>query len=193
MFRRLYNWTMELSSKRHALWALALVSWSESFVFPVPPDVMMVPMILARRDRAWTIALVASLASVAGGATSWAIGYYFFETLGRDILEFYGYLDRYDAFRASYNAWGIWIIIGGAVTPFPYKVIAIASGVTQLNLFTFLWASLLGRTVRFFIEAALLWHYGERLRNFIERYLGWLVAGAFGVLIGGFVLAKYML
>lgn len=193
MFRRLYNWTMDLSGKRHALWALAAVAWSESFVFPVPPDVMMVPMILARRDRAWTIAIVASLASVLGGLTSWAVGYYFFETLGRDILEFYGYLDRYDAFRSGYNAWGIWIIIGGALTPFPYKVIAIASGVTQLNVLTFVWASLLGRTVRFFIEAVLLWHYGERLRSFIERYLGWLVAGAFGLLIGGLVLAKYML
>ncbi len=189
MFRRLYNWTMDLSGKRHALWALAAVSWSESFVFPIPPDVMMVPMILARRERAWMIATVASLASVLGGLTSWLVGYYFFESVGRDILELYGHLDNYERIRDSYNLWGVWIILGGALTPFPYKVIAIASGVTQLDWLTFVWASLLGRSLRFFLEAALLWRFGERLRQFIERYLGWLVGASFVFVVGGLYLA----
>ena len=189
MFRRLYNWTMDLSGKRHALWALAAVSWSESFVFPIPPDVMMVPMILARRERAWVIAIVASLASVLGGLTSWVVGYYFFESVGRDILDFYGHLDNYERIRDSYNLWGVWIILGGALTPFPYKVIAIASGVTQLDWLTFVWASLLGRSLRFFLEAALLWRFGERLRQFIERYLGWLVGASFVFVVGGLYLA----
>ena len=189
MFRRLYNWTMDLSGKRHALWALAAVSWSESFVFPIPPDVMMVPMILARRERAWTIATVASLASVLGGLTSWLVGYYFFESVGRDILDFYGHLDNYERIRDSYNLWGVWIILGGALTPFPYKVIAIASGVTQLDWLTFVWASLLGRSLRFFLEAALLWRFGEHLRQFIERYLGWLVGASFVFVVGGLYLA----
>jgi len=189
MFRRLYHWTMDLSGKRHALWALAAVSWSESFVFPIPPDVMMVPMILARRERAWVIAIVASLASVLGGLTSWVVGYYFFESVGRDILDFYGHLDNYERIRDSYNLWGVWIILGGALTPFPYKVIAIASGVTQLDWLTFVWASLLGRSLRFFLEAALLWRFGERLRQFIERYLGWLVGASFVFVVGGLYLA----
>ena len=189
MFRRLYNWTMDLSGKRHALWALAAVSWSESFVFPIPPDVMMVPMILARRERAWMIATVASLASVLGGLTSWLVGYYFFESVGRDILDFYGHLDNYERIRDSYNLWGVWIILGGALTPFPYKVIAIASGVTQLDWLTFVWASLLGRSLRFFLEAALLWRFGEHLRQFIERYLGWLVGASFVFVVGGLYLA----
>jgi len=180
---------MDLSGKRHALWALAAVSWSESFVFPIPPDVMMVPMILARRERAWMIATVASLASVLGGLTSWLVGYYFFESVGRDILELYGHLDNYERIRDSYNLWGVWIILGGALTPFPYKVIAIASGVTQLDWLTFVWASLLGRSLRFFLEAALLWRFGERLRQFIDRYLGWLVGASFVFVVGGLYLA----
>jgi len=193
MLRGLYNWVMVQAEGKHALWALAILFFAESSFFPIPPDVMLVPMILAARQRAWLIAGVCTLASVSGGLGGYAIGYYLFDAAGRPMLEFYGYLDKFAHFQARYNEWGAWIVAFFGLTPFPYKVITIASGVTELNIFTFTGASAVSRATRFFLEAALLWHFGAPIRAFIERRLGLVTTIFFVTLFLGFVLLKYLI
>jgi membrane protein YqaA with SNARE-associated domain len=188
--RRLYDWTMAQASGRHALWMLAVVAFVESSIFPIPPDVLLIPMVLAARQRAWLIATLCTVSSVSGGLLGYAIGALVFEGLGRPIVELYGYTAQFAEFRQSYNEWGAWIVFGAGLTPFPYKVITIASGVTGLDLVTFTIASIVGRGLRFFMVAALLWWLGEPIRRFIERNLGWLTALFFVLLFGGFIALK---
>jgi membrane protein YqaA with SNARE-associated domain len=192
VLRKTYDWTMRLAAKPHALWALAAISFIESSVFPIPPDILLIPMVLARPRQAWLIAGVCTLSSVAGGFAGYAIGMFLFEVLGRPILDLYGYLDRFAAFQELYNAWGAWIVAAGGATPIPYKVITIASGVTQLDPWVFGIASVLSRGVRFFLVAALLWAWGEPMRAFIERRLGLLVTLGFALLLGGFLALKLL-
>ena len=193
MLRGLYDWTMGLAGHRHALWALAVVSFVESSMFPIPPDVLLIPMVLAAREKAWKIAAVCTVASVLGGLAGYAIGALLFETVGRPILEFYGKTDVFLEFQDAYNEWGAWIVAGAGVTPFPYKVITIASGVTGLSLVVFTVASVLSRGARFFVVAALLWKFGPTLRDFIERRLGLMFTIFFVSLVGGFVLIRFVL
>jgi membrane protein YqaA with SNARE-associated domain len=188
----LYDWTMAQATRPYALWTLALVSFVESSIFPIPPDVLLIPMVLAARHRAWLIAGVCTVASVLGGFLGYAIGALLFETLGQPILEFYGYLDKFAEFQARYNEWGAWIVFGAGLTPFPYKVITIASGVTLLDPVTFGIASVLARGLRFFAVAALLWWFGEPIRLFIERNLGWLTVLFFVFLFGGFLVLRLL-
>ena len=183
---------MAQAEKPYALWTLALISFVESSVFPIPPDVLLIPMVLATPSRAWLIAGVCTVSSVAGGLAGYAIGALLFETLGQPILEFYGYLERFAEFQASYNEWGAWIVFGAGLTPFPYKVITIASGVTGLDPATFMIASVVGRGLRFFAVAALLWWFGVPIRRFIERNLGWLTVLFFVLLFGGFLVLKLL-
>ncbi len=183
---------MDLAGHRHALTALALVSFAESSVFPIPPDIIMIPMILAAPHRAWLIATVCTLASVVGGLAGYAIGALLYETVGQPIVAFYGYLDRYAEFQQRYEEWGAWIVAGAGVTPFPYKVITITSGVMNLDLLVFTVASVLSRGARFFLLAALLWKFGPPIRGFIERYLPWLATLFFILLFAGFVVARYL-
>jgi membrane protein YqaA with SNARE-associated domain len=178
---------MRLAETRHALWALAVVSFVESSVFPIPPDLLLIPMVLARPDRAWLIAGVCTIASVLGGFAGYAIGLLLYEGVGQPVLAFYGYLDKFTDFQSLYNEWGAWIVAGAGATPFPYKVITIASGVTQLDPVVFGVASVLSRGFRFFLVAALLWKWGEPMRAFIERRLGLLATLAFALLLGGFL------
>ena len=189
---RLYQWTMAQAAAPYALWMLARVAFVESSVFPIPPDVLLIPMVLAMRERAWFIAGMCTIASVAGGFLGYAVGALLFETLGRPILEFYGYVDQFAEFQASYNAWGAWIVFFAGLTPFPYKVITIASGVTGLDLVTFGIASVFGRGMRFFLVAALLWYVGPPMKRFIEANLGWLTIAFFVLLFGGFLLVKLL-
>lgn len=193
MLERLYHRTMGLAAHRHALWVLALVSFIESSVFPIPPDVLLVPMVLARRRRAWRIAAVCTAGSVLGGLAGYSIGYFLFESLGRPLIDLYGHGEQFARFQASYNAWGWWIVTGAGLTPFPYKVVTIASGVTGLDMATFVLASLLSRGARFFAEAGLLWYFGPSLRAFIERRMGLVATVFFLLLLGGFVLVGYVL
>ena len=193
MLRGLYDWTMGLAAHRHAMWALALVAFVESSVFPIPPDVLIIPMVLAARDKAFRIALVATVASVLGGALGYLIGYLLYDSLGQPILEFYGYAEKFEEFQARYNEWGAWIVAMAGMTPFPYKVITIASGVTALDPMVFAVASLLSRAARFFLVAGLLWYFGEPIRRFIEARLGLLTVVFFLLLFGGFVVARYLL
>ncbi len=192
MLRRIYDWTMSLAGHRHALPALAGVSFVESSVFPVPPDVMLIPMVLADRARAWRIALVCTVASVIGGFAGYAIGAFLFETVGQPLLDFYGYGAKFAEFQGRYNEWGAWIVFIAGLTPFPYKVITIASGVTGLDLIVFGVASVLARGLRFYIVAGLLWYFGQPIRRFIENNLGLLTIVFCVLLVGGFVLLRYL-
>ncbi len=174
MIRPLYDWTLRLAETRYAMWALAAVAFIESSVFPIPPDVLMIPMILARPRRAWEIAALATLASVLGGLAGYWIGASLFESVGRPVLEFYGKEEYFGAFRDRYNDYGAWAVLIAGVTPFPYKVITILSGTTGLSLAVFAVASVVARGLRFFVLAALLWKFGPPIRDFIERRLGLL-------------------
>jgi membrane protein YqaA with SNARE-associated domain len=193
LLRPLYDWTLRLASHRHAMWALAAISFVESSIFPIPPDVLLIPMVLAAPTRAWRIALVCTIASVLGGLAGYGIGYFLFEQVGKPLLEFYGYGPKFGEFKAKYNEWGTWAVFIAGVTPFPYKVITILSGVTALDPTVFTIASVFARGLRFLIVAALLWKFGAPIRDFIEARLG-LVFTVFCVgLVGGFVVIKYIL
>jgi membrane protein YqaA with SNARE-associated domain len=192
MLRPLYDWMMRLAASKNAVAALAIVAFIESSVFPIPPDLLLIPMVLAARQKAWRYAAIATLASVAGGFLGYAIGYYLFAALGRPILEFYGAMGRYAQLQAAYDHWGVWIIIVKGMTPIPYKVVTIASGALGYPLVLFGAASLVSRAVRFFLVAALLYFFGEPVRSFIERRLT-LVTSAFVILlVGGFVAVAYL-
>ena len=193
MLRRLYDWTMDLAGHRHAESALAAVSFIESSIFPVPPDVMLIPMVLARRERAWRIAFVCTIASVLGGVAGYAIGFFAFETIDRPVLEFYGYAPKFDDFQERYNEWGAWVVFFAGLTPFPYKVITILSGVTSLDVLVFMVSSVVARGLRFYIMAGLLWYFGDPIRIFIERRLGLLFTLFSILLVGGFVVVALVL
>lgn len=193
MLRRLYNRTMGLAARRDAVWALAAIAFVEGFFFPIPPDVLLIPMVLAARDRAWLYAAVCTAASVAGGIFGYAIGWFLLETVGQPILDLYGYGETFAAFGARYNEWGAWIVFTAGFTPFPYKVIAIASGTTRLDPATFVAASVVARGLRFLIVAALLYWIGPPIRAFVERRLGLVTLVFVALLLGGFVVAKYVL
>lgn len=193
MLQRLYDWTLRLAGHRHALLALAAVAFIESSIFPIPPDVLIIAMILATPQQAWLVAGVASVASVVGGLAGYGIGYFLFEEIGRPLLDFYGYQQQFEAFRDYYHEWGVWIVAGAGFTPFPYKVVTIASGVASMNLVTFTIASVLSRGARFFLVAALLWYFGPPIRAFIERNLAMLTSGFFALLLGGFIVARFLI
>ena len=193
MLRELYNWTMRLAAHRRALPALAAISFAESSFFPIPPDVMLVPMVLANRRRAVAIALTCTIASVAGGMLGYAIGFYLFETIGLWVIEAYGLQAALEKFREDFNSYGLWIILIKGLTPIPYKLVTIASGAAHFDLFTFIWASIVTRGVRFSVETALLWAFGEPIRQFIERRLNTVLWLFLIAVIGGFVVVKYLI
>ena len=193
MLRGLYDWTISLAERRDALWVLAAVSFVESSVFPIPPDVLMIPMIIAAPHRAFLIATVCTVASVLGGILGYVIGANFYGAVGEPILTFYGYTAEFGEFRATYNEWGAWAVLIAGVTPFPYKVITILSGVTGLDFLVFCVASALARAARFFLVAALLWKFGPPIRSFIEHRLGLVTTVFMILLVGGFIVARYAL
>ncbi|HKU98099.1 MAG TPA: YqaA family protein [Vineibacter sp.] len=192
MFRRLYDWVIALAGHRHAVPAMGVVSFLESSFFPIPPDVMLVPMVLANRAKAFRIALVCTVASVLGGLLGYAIGYYLFETLGAWVVRVYGLQSARDSFLAGFERYGIWIILIKGLTPIPYKLVTIASGAAHFDLFTFIWASIVTRGARFFLIAALLWKFGEPVRHFIEKHLTALTWIFLIALVGGFVAFRYL-
>lgn len=192
MLRRMYDKTLELASHRHAVWALSGVSFLESSVFPIPPDVMLIPMVLAERLKAWAYAFVCTVSSVIGGIAGYAIGFFLFELVGKPILDFYGYAEAFATFAGRYNEYGAWIVFIAGVTPIPYKVVTIASGATQLNFLVFVVASIAARGLRFFVVSGLLYWFGPPIREFIERRFG-LVSTVFVVMLfAGFLVIKYL-
>ncbi|MEO0820405.1 MAG: YqaA family protein [Pseudomonadota bacterium] len=191
MLRKLYDWTMDQAERPYAIWVLAFVSFIESSVFPIPPDVLLIPMVLAAPHKAWRIALVCTLASVAGGLAGYGLGALAFEGIGRPVLDFYGKMEAFAEFQERFREWGAWIVFGAGVTPFPYKVITIASGTVQLDLVVFTVASILARGLRFFLVAALLKYIGPPVRGFIEERLGLVFTVGLVLLFGGFLVARY--
>jgi membrane protein YqaA with SNARE-associated domain len=192
VIRKLYDWTMCQAASRRALRALGIVAFLESSIFPIPPDALIVPMVLARPDEAWRIAAVATLASVAGGLAGYAIGYFLIETVGQWIIDLYGLAEQVTAYQAAYNEWGLWIILIKGLTPIPYKLVTIASGMAHFDLLVFTLASIVTRGARFYLVAALLRWYGPPIRDFIEARLT-LVTSTFAVLIVlGFLSIRYL-
>lgn len=192
MLRNLYDRTMAMAAHRNAVWALAGVSFVESSVFPIPPDVVLIPMVLAERLKAWAYAAIATLSSALGGALGYAIGFFLFALIGQPILSLYGYTEAFEDFTRRYNEWGAWIVLFAGITPFPYKVITIASGATHLNFLVFMAASVIARGIRFYLVAALLYWFGPPVRDFIERRLGLVTFVFFVLLFGGFLLVRYI-
>ena len=192
MLRRLYDWTMSFAGHRHAKAALGAISFAESSFFPIPPDVLLVPMILADRARAWALAAWCTITSVAGGILGYLIGYLLYDTVGTWLIELYGYGGEVEAFRHAYAEWGAWIILIKGLTPIPYKVVTITSGFAGYDFLAFVALSIVTRGARFFLEAALLRRYGEPIRAFIERRLKLVTTVVAVVLIGGLVAARYL-
>lgn len=187
MLRRLYDWTMGLAGHRNADAALFGVSFVESSVFPIPPDVLMIPMALAQRARAMVIATICTAGSVLGALLGYWIGAVLMDSLGQWVLTAYGKQDAYASLAAQFALHGGWAVLIAAVTPFPFKVITIFSGAVGFSLPLFIATSILGRALRFFIVAGLLWRFGEPIRDFIERRLGLVFTIFMACLIGGFL------
>jgi membrane protein YqaA with SNARE-associated domain len=192
MMRRLYDWMMGLATHTNAPIALFCVAFIESSFFPIPPDVMLVPMVLAQREKAFWFAGIATVGSVIGGAFGYAIGYFLYDYIGQPVLNFYGYAGRFQEFANLFNEWGVWILIIKGMTPIPFKVVTIAAGVAKMDLAAFIGASIIARSMRFYLVAALLYFFGQPIREFIEHRLT-LVTTVFVVfLVGGFVAIKFL-
>jgi len=190
--RRVYDWMMRMAASRRAPWALALVSFIESSFFPIPPDVMLIPMVLSRREQAWWYATIATVASVFGGLLGYAIGYYFYDAIGLPILKFYGREHALDIFIAFVHAYGVPAVIIKGATPIPFKVVTIAAGVAKMDLPAFIGASIIARSMRFYLVAGLLYFFGQPIREFIERRLALVTTVFVVVLVGGFVAIRYL-
>ncbi|WP_127104540.1 YqaA family protein [Pararhodobacter zhoushanensis] len=192
MLRSLYDWTLSLASHPRALWALAFVAFLESSVFPIPPDALMIPMIIAMPRRAFTIAAVATIASVLGGLLGYAIGALAYEQIGQPILASLGKADAMIEFNQRFADLSFWPVLIAGLTPFPYKVITIMSGWTGLPLGTFIITSIVARAGRFFLVAGLLYYFGAPIRDFIEKRLGLMTVIFVVLLIGGFMAVRYL-
>jgi len=192
VLRSLYDWMMTQASGPHANRALAVVAFLESSIFPIPPDAMIVPMVLARPRHAWEIALVATVASVVGGLAGYAIGHFLFETLGAWIIDLYGLGGQFEEFRQTWNRWGVWIILIKGLTPIPYKLVTIASGLAGFNVWVFVLASIVTRGARFLLVAALLRFFGTPIRTFIERRLTLVTTSFAAMIVLGFVALRYL-
>jgi membrane protein YqaA with SNARE-associated domain len=193
MLRRIYDWCVAAADKPYALWVLGAVSFAESSFFPVPPDIMLLPMSLARPRRAWLFAAWCTIASVAGGVLGYAIGAVLYDSIGHWLISLYGLGDKVEAFRAGYAEWGAWIILLKGLTPIPYKLVTITSGFAGYNIWLFVLCSIIARGGRFFAVAVLLNRYGDVIRAEIEKRLGLWVAVLVLVLVLGFVVAFRMI
>lgn len=190
--RKVYDYTLNLAARKNALIWLFAISFAESSFFPIPPDIMIIPMVLATPNKAYKIAAVALLASVLGGYFGYAIGVFGFEVIAKPLLNFYGYMDNFHKFENYYNEYGAWIVFGAGITPFPYKIITIASGVVRLDLVVFTIASILARGIRFYLIAWLLKRFGAPMKTFIEKNLNILSILFLLLLIGGFAIIKWL-
>jgi membrane protein YqaA with SNARE-associated domain len=191
MLRKTYDWVMGLAGSRHAPAGLFAVSFTESSFFPIPPDVMLAPMVLARPDRAYYYAALCTVASVLGGLLGYAIGFYL-EPVGHFLLSLMGHPEGPEVFQQWFDQWGLWVILIKGVTPIPYKLVTIASGLAQFDLFTFIWASVVTRGARFFLTATLLKYFGPAIREEVERRLGIYTAIGVVVLVGAVLFLKVL-
>lgn len=192
MFRKLYDWTMLKAASPRAPHWLAVISFAESSFFPIPPDVMLVPMVLARRDKAFTYALICTVASVLGGMLGYAIGLFLRDSVGAWLIQVYGLGQAMQDFHVSYAHYGALVILGKGLTPIPFKLVTIASGFAAYNFPLFVLLCAITRGIRFFAEAFLLRIYGEPVRDFIERRLDFVMWGLLIVIVSGFVAVRYI-
>jgi membrane protein YqaA with SNARE-associated domain len=193
MIRRLYDWMMQAAGDERAPWVLAIVSFIESSFFPIPPDIMLIPMVLSRREKAWWYATIATVSSVLGGLLGYAIGYYAYEAIGLPILQFYGKEHALDGFVTFVQTYGFEAVVLKGMTPIPYKLVTIAAGVAKMDLWTFIAASIIARAMRFFLVAGLLYWFGQPSREFIERRLTLVTTVFVVLLVGGFVAVKFLM
>ncbi len=192
MLQRLYSRVLAMSAGPYAPWWLAVISFAESSFFPIPPDALLIPMALAQPKRAWRLAAICTVASVAGGALGYAIGYLVFDQLAAPLLHFYHYDAAFARFQATYAEYGLWVILVKGLTPIPYKIVTIASGAAHFDFALFMAASLVTRGARFFLVAALLRRFGDPVRAFIERRLTLVTSVVALSIVGGFVILRYI-
>ena len=190
LLKSLYNWTLKKAEHKYSSWILSIVSFSESSFFPIPPDVLLIPMIIAKRTKAWTYALICTLSSVIGGIAGYAIGFFLFNSIGILIVEFYHLSNSFNTFENYYKEYGILIVLGAGFTPFPFKFMTIASGVFSLNIFLFILTALVARGLRFYLLASLLFIFGEKIKILIDKYFNILAVLFFVLLLGSFMLIK---
>ena len=190
LLRSLYNWTLKKAEHRYSSWVLSIVSFAESSFFPIPPDVLLIAMIIAKRTKAWTYALICTLSSVIGGVAGYAIGFFLFNSIGILIVEFYHLSNSFNTFENYYKEYGILIVLGAGFTPFPFKFITIASGVFSLNIFLFILTAFVARGLRFYLLACLLFIFGEKIKILIDKYFNILAVLFFILLLGSFMLIK---
>ena len=192
MLRRSYDKLIELAESEKAYYWLALIAFCEGIFFPIPPDVMVIPMVIARPERFWRVAGICALASVCGGLVGYSIGFFVYETVGRWIIATFGMQAAYENFVALFDKWGAWIVALQGFTPIPFKIVTIACGAAKLSVFVFLPAALFTRSARFFIEATLVRIFGAPIRHFIESYLPWVTTGFVVLIVGGFLAIKFI-
>ena len=190
--KRLYNWTLVKANHKNAKWYLSLISFAESSFFPIPPDILLIPMALASKARALFYASICTLFSVLGGILGYAIGYFFYNSLGIYIVEFYQLENSFSIFENYYKEFGILIVLGAGITPFPYKFITIASGVFGLNIFLFIIISIIGRGLRFYLIAILLYFFGEKIKLIIDKYFNILTIVFFILLVGSVFIIRFL-
>ena len=190
LLKSLYNWTLKKAEHKYSSWILSIVSFSESSFFPIPPDVLLIPMIIAKRTKAWTYALICTLSSVIGGVAGYAIGFFLFNSIGILIVEFYHLSNSFNTFENYYKEYGILIVLGAGFTPFPFKFITIASGVFSLNIFLFILTAFIARGLRFYLLTSLLFIFGEKIKILIDKYFNILAVLFFILLLGSFMLIK---
>ena len=192
MMRRIYDWMMRMAGHRHAPHALFWVAFIESSIFPIPPDVMLIPMVLRQRLKAWAYATLCTVGSVLGGIAGYAIGFYLLEYIGQPVLKLYGLEGKFTQLSDWFREWGVWVLLIKGPTPFPFKVLTIFAGAMHMNLLAFVGASIVSRAMRFFLVAGLIYWFGEPIREFIERRLNLLATLFVVTLVGGFVAIKYL-
>ena len=190
LIRSLYNWTLKKAEHKYSSWVLSIVSFAESSFFPIPPDILLIPMIIAKRTKAWTFAFICTFSSVLGGIAGYTIGYFFYNSIGILILETYDLSNSFNAFEKYYLEYGLLIVLGAGFTPFPYKFITIASGVFGLNLFLFIFISIISRGLRFYLLAGLLFIFGEKIKSYIDKYFNILAVLFFILLAGSIILIR---
>lgn len=192
MARSFKDWILDHAQKPGAVWLLAGVAFAESSFFPLPPDILLIPQILARRRAAWWLATVATVSSVIGGFLGYAIGYWLFDTVGVWIVTHFGSMAGFQRAKAEFDEWGFWLIVGKGATPIPYKIVTILCGVMHYDLGKFAVASVIARGMRFYLEAALLYWFGAQAKEFIEKRLMLTMVLLLLLLVGGFLVLRYI-